>query len=329
MDRAHEPLGSVLTRPRRSGPHPNAANAADLELEAGARAHFEDPVYYSDTYGWRDEDVIYYRALGQQRGRVLEHGIGNGRVAIPMARAGVEVTGIDHTEEMLAHLRELLKAEPPEVRRRIALHQGDIRTARLKKRFPLVICPFNAALHLYTRVDVEQWLAHVREHLEPGGELVFDISMPVSEDLARDPNVPYRIPPFEHPTAGRVAYREHFDYDRVRQVLFVSMFFEPAPKAKAKAKAKAKSASAAPKVSASRRPEESAGSKQITETFMTPLAHRQFYPQEMEALLHYNDYEVNALYGDFEKGPLVQASDVMVWHVTPRRAGRTRRSARR
>ena len=308
MDRAHEPLGSLLTRPRRPTVLHNAKRSPDLELEAGARAHFEDPLYYSDTYGWRDEDVKYYAALGQERGRVLEHGIGNGRIAIPMARAGVEVTGIDHTQEMLDHLRALLEREPPAVKKRISLRRGDIRKARLGKRFPLVICPFNAALHLYTRADVEQWLARVREHLEPRGELVFDISMPVPEDLARDPNVPYRIPPFEHPTAGRVGYREHFDYDRVRQILFVSMFFEPAPRKGAAARRVAKS-----------------GAKQITETFMTPLAHRQFYPQEMEALLHYNGYEVNALYGDFEKGPLVQGSDVMVWHVSPRR----RRSARR
>ncbi|HVH46685.1 MAG TPA: class I SAM-dependent methyltransferase, partial [Labilithrix sp.] len=99
-------------------------------------------------------------------------------MALPMARAGVEVTGLDHSREMLDHLRELLKAEPPAVRRRIQLHEGDLRTACLRRRFPLVICPFNAALHLYTRQDVEQWLARVREQLEPGGELVFDISMP-------------------------------------------------------------------------------------------------------------------------------------------------------
>lgn len=293
----------------------------DLELEAGARAHFEDPVYYSDTYDWRDEDVVYYRALAEARGRVLEHGIGNGRVALPMARAGVEVTGLDHTRAMLDHLRALLKREPPAVRRRVVLHEGDVRTARLGKRFPLVFCPFNAALHLYTRRDVEAWLARVREHLEPRGELVFDISMPIPADLARDPSVPYRIPPFEHPTAGRVSYREHFDYDRVRQVLFVSMFFEPAPRRRS-----AKSATAARKAaggtSARKAASRVSAPRQITETFMTPLAHRQFYPQEMEALLHYNGFEVRELYGDFERGPLVQASDVMVWHATPRRGKR-------
>jgi SAM-dependent methyltransferase len=287
----------------------------DLELDAGARAHFEDPLYYSDIYGWRDEDVVYYRELAEKQGRVLEHGIGNGRVAIPMARAGVSVTGIDHTKAMLDHLRELLKEEPPAVRRRIALHEGDVRTARLGKRFPLVICPFNAALHLYTRVDVEQWLARVREHLEPSGQLVFDISMPIPEDLARDPNVPYRIPPFEHPTAGRVSYREHFDYDRVRQILFVSMYFEPAPKKR----------SAGKKEPAKKKATPATAPEQISEPFMTPLAHRQFYPQEMEALLHYNGFEVKELYGDFEQGPLVQSSDVMVWHVTPSARGAKRR----
>jgi SAM-dependent methyltransferase len=238
-------------------------------------------------------------------GAVLEHGVGNGRVALPIARAGAKVTGIDHSRPMLDHLRGRLKDEPPAVRRRVKLVEGDIRTTRLGQRFPLVICPFNTALHLYTRHDVERWLDRVREHLLPEGELVFDISMPIPKDLARDPAVPYRTPPFDHPTAGRVRYREHFDYDAVRQILFVSMFFERPPQ-----KSKARD---------SRR---TAGGE-----FMTPLAHRQFYPCEMEALLHYNGFEVSALYGDFDRGPLVQRSDVMVWHARPRRARARRRAA--
>lgn len=276
-----------------------SAKRRDLELEAGARAHFEDPQYYAETYDWRDEDVLYYRAIAEERGEVLEHGIGNGRVALPIARAGVKVTGIDHTEAMLDHLRARLANEEPAVRKRVTLHQGDLRTKKLGRRFPLVICPFNAALHFYTREDVEQWLDRTREHLAPNGELVFDISVPLPKDLARDPNRAYRIPPFEHPNLGRVAYREHFDYDAVRQVLFVSMFFEPAP----------------PKKTAKKK----AHPSQLTETFMTPLAHRQFFPREMEALLHYNGYDVREAYGDFARGPLVPASDIMVWHARPRK----------
>lgn len=277
----------------------------DLELEAGARAHFDDPLYYASTYEAREDDARYYLTLAMKRGRrhgVLEHGVGNGRIALPIAREGISVTGVDHSQPMLDHLAERLEQEDARTRRRVKLTLGDMRSTRTGGRFSLVICPFNAALHLYTREDVEQWLACVREQLAPGGELVFDISMPLPKDLARDPGTPYRVAPFVHPTAGRVGYREYFDYDRVRQILFVSMFFEPMGTKGARA---------------ARAPE-----------FMTPLAHRQFHPCEMEALLHYNGFEVTALYGDYTEGPLVQASDVMVWHARPRIQTKKRASAR-
>jgi SAM-dependent methyltransferase len=258
----------------------------DRELEAGASAHFEDPAYYTQAYASRRDDVAYYRNAAESSGRVLEQGVGNGRIAIPIAQSGVSVVGIDASKPMLRDLRARLKRESAAVRKRITLHHGDLRTTRLGERFPLVICPFNTALHLYDRTDVEQWLARVKGHLTPRGELVFDVSMPLPEDLARDPRMAYRMPPFEHPNLGRVKYREHFDYDRVRQILFVSMYFAP---------------------TSSR------------DELMTPLAHRMFFPREMEALLHYNGFEVTALHGDFKGGPLTQRSDVMVWHARVQR----------
>jgi hypothetical protein len=86
-----------------------------------------------------------------------------------------------------------------------------------------------------------------------------------------------------------VRYLEHFDYDRARQVLFVSMEFEPV-----------------------NGPERA---------WATPLAHRQFFPQEWEALLHYNGLEVEKVEGDFHGGPLDRTSDVMVWYARARRGG--------
>jgi hypothetical protein len=58
----------------------------------------------------------------------------------------------------------------------------------------------------------------------------------------------------------------------------------------------------------------------VARGWMTPLAHRQFFPQEWEALLHYNGFEVERVEGDFEGGPLTRNSDVMVWHAKKRRA---------
>jgi len=273
------------------------ANRRDRELEAGSLAHYEDPGYYAATYAERLADVAYYAALAEQSGGpVLEYGIGNGRIAIPMARAGVSITGIDHSRPMLADLRRRLEREPLDVQKRVRAVRGDMRRVQLEKRFPLVLATFNTVLHLYIRRDVERFLHQVRGHMAPGGRFVADLSVPAPSDLARDPAKASYAPRFRHPTAGVVVRnRERFDYDPVRQVLFVSMEFEPV---------------GAP-----------------DEAWMTPLAHRQFFPQEWEALLHYNGFDVVKVEGDFFGGPLTRESDVMVWHtrVRPgRKLARTR-----
>ncbi len=274
-------------RARRS-PDGGARRGRDRELEAGSRAHYEDPQYYTSTYASRIDDVAFYAGLADQvGGPVLEYGVGNGRIAMPMARGGIEVVGVDHSAPMLAHFRERLKDEPPEVRRRVRLVRGDMRRVRLRRRFPLVVCTFNTALHLYTRADVEAFLARVREHLTPRGRFVVDLSTPLVADLARDPRKPYRAPRFYHPTAQVVVKNtEHFTYDPVRQVLFVTMEFEPVG-----------------------HPEQG---------WSMPLAHRQFFPQEWEALLHYNGFRVDRVEGDYQGGPLTPDSDVMVWHARRR-----------
>ena len=174
-----------------------------------------------------------------------------------------------------------------------------MRTLRLQERFPLVIAPFNAVLHLYARSDVEGFLARVRDHLTPGGRFVADLSTPPLEDLVRPSSKPFHAPRFRHPTAGVVVKnREWFDYDRVRQVLFVSMEFEPI--------------------------RAGAGAGASDSSWSTPLAHRQFFPQEWEALLHYNGFAVERVEGDFHGGPLTGASDVMVWVARKARAPRGR-----
>jgi SAM-dependent methyltransferase len=260
------------------------SGARDRELEAGTSAHYEDPAYYTKTYESRVEDVRFYVDLAETAGTALEYGCGNGRITLPAARAGASIAGVDLSAPMLADLRRQLRAEPEEVRARVTLRRGDMRAIRLGARFPLVICPFNAFLHLYERQDVERFLARAKEHLAPKGQLVFDVSIPEPEELARDPSKAYATPRFRYPnpdgSAGpTVRYTEHFDYDKVRQVLFVAMDFAPTDGG---------------------------------EPWMTPLAHRQFYPRELEALLHYNGLEITDQYGDFFRSPLATHSATMV-----------------
>jgi SAM-dependent methyltransferase len=212
---------------------------------------------------------------------VLEYGVGNGRIALPLARAGCSVTGVDWSAPMLADMARRLLDEPPAVARRVRGVAGDMRDLQLGKRFPLVICPFNTFLHLYAREDVERFFARVREHLTPGGRFVFDVSVPQPGDLDRDPNRAYGAPRFRYPSTGQmVRYAERFDYDAARQILFVTMEFTPVDGG---------------------------------DPWVVPLAHRQFFPQELEALLHYNGFDLTSVHGGFEGEPLDRFSDVSVW----------------
>jgi SAM-dependent methyltransferase len=224
-------------------------------------------------------------------GPVLEYGAGNGRVALPIARHGIEIACVDWSRAMTDDLRARLREEPREVRERLSIVRGDMRRVKIPRRFPLVLCTFNTALHLYTRQDVEQFFARVRAHMTPRGRFVVDLSVPALGDLVRDPARAYYVPRFKHPSDGRVVRnREYFDYDRARQILFVTAEFEPLGDPSA--------------------------------TWAVPLAHRQFFPQEWEALLHYNGFEVESVCGDFYGGPLTTTSDVMVWRAKLARGAR-------
>lgn len=255
-----------------------AKRGIDHELRVGATAHYEDAAYYATNYADRTEDVEFYVALAKERGPVLEYGCGEGRITLPIARTGESITGVDWSQPMLDGMRARLAKEPKEVQKRVTLRHGDMRALHLKRKFPLVVCTFNTFLHLYTREDVERFLARVRAHLAPGGAFVFDTSIPVPADLARDPSRAYKLPAVR--VAGKkYAYRERFDYEPIRQVLFVAMEFAP---------------------------EEGEG-------FVTPLAHRQFFPRELEALLHYNGFRVESLAGGFHGEPADRHSDSLVW----------------
>lgn len=271
--------------------------AGDRALWVGARAHFEDAAYYTKTYAGRSEDVAFYEKLARERrgAKVLEYGAGNGRIALPMARAGCEIVGVDWSRAMLDDFEARLPGEKPVVQRRIRLVEGDMREVELGETFDLVLCTFNTFLHLYTRPDIEAFFEKVRGHLAPGGQFICDISLPQPGDLARDPNRAYSAPRFRHPTTGQmVRYAERFDYDAARQILFVTMEFSPI---------------------------------NGDEPWVVPLAHRQFFPQEIEAHLHYNGFEIVEVKGGFASETLDRFSDSSVWVARLREPSPTKPAA--
>ncbi|NPV08206.1 MAG: class I SAM-dependent methyltransferase [Anaerolineae bacterium] len=111
-------------------------------------------------------------------GPVLEIGCGTGRVLIPTARVGKEITGLDRSAAMLSICRRKLAQEPEEVRGRVTLVEEDMRHFDLGRRYGLATIPFRPFQHLITIEDQISCLLTIRRHLLPDGKLVLDLFNP-------------------------------------------------------------------------------------------------------------------------------------------------------
>src|SRR5207248_3044709 len=110
---------------------------------------------------------------------------------------------------------------------RVTLQRADFRSLALGRRFPLILCPFNAFQHLYTRDDVERFLTGVRRHLRPSGRLVFDLMNPDLAWLSRDPRRRWARTRFRHPVSWeRLVYSTDLTYDGALQIAFMRIYYE-------------------------------------------------------------------------------------------------------
>jgi SAM-dependent methyltransferase len=128
------------------------------------------------------EDVEFYveeaKASG---GPVVELAVGTGRIAIPVAKAGIRVIGVDASAAMLEVARGYAADEG--VEQLVELREGDLREPPVAERVPLVLIPFRSLLHMTTEDDRLRALTAARELLVPGGRLVFDVFAPGRDDI--------------------------------------------------------------------------------------------------------------------------------------------------
>ena len=111
-------------------------------------------------------------------GRALELGIGTGRIALPLARRGVEVHGIDLSRAMVARLRAKPGGDA------IGVTIGDFATTRVDGTFWLVYLVFNTIMNLTAQDAQAACFRTAADHLEPGGCFVIEVRVP---DLRRLP----------------------------------------------------------------------------------------------------------------------------------------------
>jgi SAM-dependent methyltransferase len=170
----------------------------------------------------------------------------------------------------------------------VPLVQADMRNFDLGQTFKIIFVAAQSLSHLYTREDVEACFAAVQRHLAPGGRFIIELFNPSVKLLAREPGVRYTLPKSEYDDPngkGKVIQTEEVDYDSATQVMQINWFFRY----------------------------EGSNEEPVLSFEM-----RQFFPQEIDALLNYNGFEIEHKFGDFEERPFGNGSPKQLIVCKPR-----------
>jgi SAM-dependent methyltransferase len=123
------------------------------------------------------DPVVDFLADLAGQGAALELGIGTGRIALPLARRGIRVHGIDLSEAMVARLRAKPGAE------QIGVTIGDFATTSVDGRFSVAYLVFNTIGNLTTQDEQVACFQNVAAHLQPGGCFVIEVGVPQLQRL--------------------------------------------------------------------------------------------------------------------------------------------------
>ena len=110
-------------------------------------------------------------------GRVLELGIGTGRVGLPLSQRGIDLHGIEISADMVAQLKAKPGAD------RVGVTVGDFATAKVEGAFTLALLVFNTISNLLTQDEQVECFKNVAEHLAPGGCFVVELWIPELQKL--------------------------------------------------------------------------------------------------------------------------------------------------
>jgi len=135
--------------------------------------------FYDFVYSEGFDSDFYLKEAKKAKGRVLELGCGTGRIAIKLAKEGIEVTGLDMSEKML----ELLKRNADKAGVQVKTHLGDMRSFEIDDGFKLAIFPYRSFLHLLSSGDREKTVRNVYNHLEDKGKIILHIYHPSQDEL--------------------------------------------------------------------------------------------------------------------------------------------------
>jgi ubiquinone/menaquinone biosynthesis C-methylase UbiE len=246
---------------------------------------------FADIYGiWTSSASVtarnlpfYVELCRATPGPVAELGVGDGRIAVEVAKAGKAIAGVDSSTEMLHRCRARAQAEG--VLNRLTLIHADFREFSLPQPAELITIPFHTIGHLVTMEDKRAGLRRIYSQLAPGGRLVFDHFV-FDMELARSrQNLASLRAEYTHPETGRDT------------LLWVTTRYEPETQTM--------------RIIAWTDEIDAVG-VQVRRQYRR-LSFSWLEPEQTRMLLEEAGFEIEALYGDFDRSPFTEDSPEQIW----------------
>ena len=233
--------------------------------------HYDNIIKSRNAY----EAVPFYQKQAMKYGGpVLELACGTGRIAIPIAKKGIPIVGLDFSVKMLEQAKRNSKENNVE----IEWIEADMTNFSLSRKFSVIIMAAAAMNWVLENKVIEKCLTCIKNHLNQDGRFIFNVFNPNLEILMRDPSKKYDIDKYPDPDGkGTVVVTVSNYYDKVNQINHVTSY-------------------------------SSIKNKEIVKK----LKLRMFFPQELDALLYYNGFRIDYKYGNFNEQPFTSDSNTQI-----------------
>ena len=234
-----------------------------------------------DSYVSTDFDLPFFLKEAQEaRGKVLELACGTGRLSIPLLQAGIDLTCVDYSKEMLEILRKKLEKHHVSC---LIFHQ-DMADLSLPGRFDLIFIPFHSFSEILDESKRAQALVKIREHVAEGGSFICTLQNPVVRTQSMDGTIEEigRFPTEEGRTLVVSACLKYDDHSRT--VSGIQFYDVNDPQGA------------------------------VVEQKQIPVSFCLFHRSQFEESAHAAGFKLVRLYGDYERSCFDEAkSPFMIW----------------
>ena len=239
-----------------------------------------DLIYDANIYDGMNthiDDLQFYKRWMPQNkdARILELCCGTGRLTIPIAEDGYNISGVDYTFSML----EQAKAKASEAGLKIEFIEADIRTMYLKNKYDLIFIHFNSIHHLYLNEDLFKAFNTVKKHLKTGGRFLLDCFNPNIQYIVEHEKKQIEVAAYTTKDGREILIKQLMRYERKTQInriewhYFINGKFDS----------------------------------------IQNLDMRLFFPQELDTYLDWNGFKIIHKFGSFEEEAFYDSSEKQIF----------------